>query len=113
MNLITSLFQLTMMLDLTGRRSLWLGGALLVLLTVAAYAPALRGDFLWDDDDYVSQNATLRSADGLRQIWLEPSATVQYYPLTFTVFWGYIVFSQYFLIWYSNIPEETAYYLHR
>ncbi|MBL4590840.1 MAG: hypothetical protein JKY96_02655 [Phycisphaerales bacterium] len=32
---------------------------------------------------------------------------------TFTVFWGYIGFSQYFLIWYSNIPEETAWYLFR
>ena len=25
----------------------------------------------------------------------------------FTVFWAYIGFSQYFLIWYGNIPEET------
>lgn len=32
---------------------------------------------------------------------------------TFTVFWGYIGFSQYFLIWYSNIPEETAWYYFR
>ncbi|MFA6045177.1 MAG: hypothetical protein WC718_09345 [Phycisphaerales bacterium] len=31
----------------------------------------------------------------------------------FTVFWAYISFSQYFLIWYSNIPEETAFYLYR
>lgn len=31
----------------------------------------------------------------------------------FIVFWAYIAFSQYFLIWYSNIPEETAYYLWR
>lgn len=31
----------------------------------------------------------------------------------FVVFWAYIAFSQYFLIWYSNIPEETAYYLYR
>lgn len=31
----------------------------------------------------------------------------------FTVFWAYIGFSQYFLIWYSNIPEETAFYVHR
>ncbi|MEO1512282.1 MAG: hypothetical protein AAFU70_09430, partial [Planctomycetota bacterium] len=31
----------------------------------------------------------------------------------FTVFWAYIGFSQYFLIWYSNIPEETAYFLYR
>lgn len=28
----------------------------------------------------------------------------------FTVFWAYVNFSQYFLIWYSNIPEETAFY---
>ncbi|MEO1583038.1 MAG: hypothetical protein AAFR96_00515 [Planctomycetota bacterium] len=27
----------------------------------------------------------------------------------FTCFWAYIAFSQYFLIWYSNIPEETRY----
>jgi hypothetical protein len=25
----------------------------------------------------------------------------------FTCFWAYIAFSQYFLIWYGNIPEET------
>ena len=28
-------------------------------------------------------------------------------------FWGYIGFSQYFLIWYANIPEETAFYVYR
>lgn len=31
----------------------------------------------------------------------------------FTVFWAYIAFSQYFLIWYSNMPEETIWYAHR
>lgn len=31
----------------------------------------------------------------------------------FTVFWAYIAFSQYFLIWYANIPEETSYFLIR
>jgi hypothetical protein len=29
---------------------------------------------------------------------------------TFTVFWAYIAFSQYFLTWYANIPEETAFF---
>ncbi len=33
--------------------------------------------------------------------------------LSFTVFWSYIAFSQYFLIWYSNIPEETAWFVYR
>lgn len=31
----------------------------------------------------------------------------------FTVFWAYIAFSQYFLIWYGNIPEETVFFAHR
>jgi len=31
----------------------------------------------------------------------------------FTVFWAYIGFSQYFLIWYGNIPEETAWFVRR
>jgi hypothetical protein len=30
----------------------------------------------------------------------------------FNVFWAYIAFSQYFLIWYGNIPEETVWYGH-
>ena len=28
----------------------------------------------------------------------------------FTVFWAYVTFSQYFLIWNANIPEETFWY---
>jgi hypothetical protein len=31
----------------------------------------------------------------------------------FVFFWGYIAFSQYMLIWYANIPEETTWYLAR
>jgi hypothetical protein len=31
----------------------------------------------------------------------------------FVVFWSYIAFSQYMLIWYANIPEETSWYLAR
>lgn len=31
----------------------------------------------------------------------------------FIVFWTYIGFSQYFLIWYGNLPEETHWFLHR
>lgn len=31
----------------------------------------------------------------------------------FTVFWAYIGFSQYMLIWYGNLPEETLFYRHR
>ena len=31
----------------------------------------------------------------------------------FSVFWAYIAFSQFFLIWYGNMPEETIWYVHR
>ncbi len=31
----------------------------------------------------------------------------------FVFFWAYIAFSQYMLIWYANIPEETAWLLKR
>ena len=31
----------------------------------------------------------------------------------FTVFWAYIGFSQFFLIWYGNIPEETIFFRDR
>ncbi len=30
-----------------------------------------------------------------------------------TVFWAYIAFSQYMLIWYANLPEETTFFLYR
>ncbi len=33
--------------------------------------------------------------------------------LGFATFWAYIWFCQYMLIWYSNIPEETTYYVPR
>lgn len=35
------------------------------------------------------------------------------YLKAFTVFWAYIAFSQYLLIWYANLPEETVFYYHR
>jgi hypothetical protein len=31
----------------------------------------------------------------------------------FTAFWAYIAFSQFFLIWYANLPEETVWYAAR
>jgi len=30
--------------------------------------------------------------------------------LAFTAFWAYIAFSQFFLMWYANLPEETTWY---
>ncbi len=35
------------------------------------------------------------------------------YLFGFSIFWAYLWVSQYLLIWYSNIPEETIYYVKR
>jgi hypothetical protein len=35
------------------------------------------------------------------------------YMFGFVFFWTYIAFSQYLLIWYGNIPEETEWFYHR
>jgi tetratricopeptide (TPR) repeat protein len=64
----------------------WLSLALYAL-TLVAYAPVLRGGFIWDDDDYVENNANLRSAGGLLDIWTAPRSSPQYYPMVFTSFW--------------------------
>jgi len=65
----------------------WLMAATLLTVVFAAYRPAAGGAFLWDDDDYVALNPDLRSARGLADIWLHPTHSPQYYPLTFTTFW--------------------------
>jgi tetratricopeptide (TPR) repeat protein len=61
-------------------------GALLFCATILAYLPALSGDFIWNDGDYVTAPA-LRPLGGLARIWTEPGATQQYYPLLHSAFW--------------------------
>ncbi|HZM03712.1 MAG TPA: tetratricopeptide repeat protein [Candidatus Saccharimonadales bacterium] len=64
-----------------------LRGLLLVCLVAVAYFRALGCGFIWDDDQYVTENPALRTLAGLRHIWFTPSATPQYYPLVHTSFW--------------------------
>jgi protein O-mannosyl-transferase len=58
--------------------------AWLILLTVAAYLPALHCGFIWDDDIYVTQNALLTDTHGLREIWFSAHTQSQYFPLVYT-----------------------------
>jgi tetratricopeptide (TPR) repeat protein len=60
--------------------------ALLIVLTVVAYLPAMQGDFLWDDNAHVPRQ-DLQSFGGLVRIWTQPSATQQYYPVSMTLYW--------------------------
>jgi protein O-mannosyl-transferase len=61
-----------------------LGCAVILLATFAAYGPALRGGFVWDDDAYVTANPLLTAPDGLARIWFSSHTQSQYFPLVFT-----------------------------
>lgn len=58
-----------------------------VFLTLLAYSPAKEAGYIWDDDDYITQNQTLRSLGGLQRIWTERGAVPQYYPMVHTTYW--------------------------
>jgi len=80
-NLFTKLSML-----LRGRSRIF--GVLLATATLAAYLPALKGSFVWDDDSWTTGISSLLSDfSGLRLIWCRPTALQQYYPLTGTTFW--------------------------
>jgi tetratricopeptide (TPR) repeat protein len=61
-------------------------GLLLVAATLLAYQPAWQAGFIWDDDDYVTNNPLLTASDGLKRIWFSLDSPSQYFPLTYTVF---------------------------
>ncbi len=57
-------------------------------------------------------------------IWLKNHGQLEYvtdehlhdvgkFMFAFSIFWTYLWFSQYMLIWYSNQPEETTYFIER
>ena len=64
----------------------WAGAAVLALITVLVYAPALSGGFIWDDDRLLTENPAVKSIDGLYSIWFGNWAA-DYIPLTLSSFW--------------------------
>ena len=64
----------------------------LAVACLAAYWPAMQGQFIWDDDYYVVNNTALRTFEGIQDIWLgilspRTYPAPQYYPMTFTSLW--------------------------
>ncbi|MEX0907037.1 MAG: hypothetical protein WD054_01810 [Gemmatimonadota bacterium] len=57
---------------------------------------------------------TLRSRIGLQE-WVTPSTLHDLGKLAFgfTVFWGYLFFSQFIVIWYGLLPLEQSFVVHR
>ncbi len=59
---------------------------LLVVITLVAYLPTLRGGFLWDDEPLITQNRMIKTSDGLYRLWFTTDAQ-DYYPLTGSLWW--------------------------
>jgi Tfp pilus assembly protein PilF len=70
-----------------GQGKFWLQVALIGLAVLAVYWPALRGDWLWDDDLDISGNAVITNPMGWWTIWFSPNDLVDFYPLKNTVQW--------------------------
>jgi len=78
------------------------GAAVLFVAILAAYSPAVDGEFLWDDTLQVSGNPLLVVPDGLARIWFTTDSPSQYFPLSYTVLrWE-------FALWRLN---STGYHL--
>jgi hypothetical protein len=60
--------------------------AAIALLTFFVYLPSLTNGFIWDDDDYVTNNFSIQKKAGLKEIWFSYK-TPQYYPMVFSSFW--------------------------
>lgn len=65
----------------------WIGAVMIVGIMIALYGPALRGGFIWDDIDNISQSPNMKDLAGLWRIVFTVDSTLQYYPLTFSAFW--------------------------
>lgn len=78
------------------------------------------GVYLFAGSALNSMGVLILLVTGLRKMgYLKNVVTMEHYHLmgklmlSFVIFWAYIAFSQFFLIWYANITEETKFYLTR
>jgi tetratricopeptide (TPR) repeat protein len=65
--------------------------AVLVVLTLVVYIPAMGGGFLWDDDWLLTDNPNISSVAGLVRFWKidwwGDKLVPDYFPVTWTSFW--------------------------
>jgi tetratricopeptide (TPR) repeat protein len=58
----------------------------LLVATFAVYQPVWHAGFIWDDDELLTDNPVIKKAGGWYLPWFTAS-TLDYYPMTFTVWW--------------------------
>ena len=72
-------------------RPLWRGGAalaaLLVLLAVGAYLPAVTTEFFWDDEGAILNEPIVHARDGVWRVWVS-TETTDYQPVMNSVRWA-------------------------
>jgi len=61
----------------------------IVLAALWIYSPAYHGDWLWDDDQLLTQNPVVQSGSlqGLARLWFHP-AGADFFPLSYTALWA-------------------------
>src|SRR6185437_4715425 len=64
----------------------WIWAALIVAAGIVIYWPALRGNWLWDDDTEITRNAVLGHPQGWWRCWIQPVGP-DYFPLKTTLQW--------------------------
>jgi tetratricopeptide (TPR) repeat protein len=62
------------------------GAALIILLTLVAYLPAMRGGFVFDDFVLITDSRIIKASNGIYRFWFTAEA-LDYYPLTLTCWW--------------------------
>jgi len=55
----------------------------------------------------------LKKSGYLKEVTIEHVHDLTKYLFGWSIFWAYIAVSQYLLIWYANLPEETFYFIAR
>ncbi|HTV48200.1 MAG TPA: tetratricopeptide repeat protein [Phycisphaerae bacterium] len=58
----------------------------MAILCFIFYWPLRHAGYIWDDYGWVLNNDFIYHWSGLWYIWFDPRASIQYYPVTFTVF---------------------------
>jgi len=84
-------------------RDFLLHAAIILLAGLWVYSPTYHGDWLWDDDQLLTQNPVVQSGSlrGLAKLWFNPDGA-DFFPLSYTALWAQ---------WPFFGPQPTGYHV--